>query len=89
MFLNRKREKEIERVKCWRCDSWKAGRKKKALASLFHEKAKGALITARFAFLREMDAPSSFFFNLEQKVREKKNDVAFERCKWECDFRSK
>lgn len=49
---------------------------------------KGALIRARFASLREMDAPSSFFFNLEKKEREK-NDVAFERCKWECDFRSK
>lgn len=46
--------------------------KKRVLASLFHEKAKGALIRARFAFVREMDAPSSFFFNLEKKEREKK-----------------
>lgn len=46
--------------------------KKKALASLFHKKAKGALIRARFALLREMDAPSSFFFNLEKKEIEKK-----------------
>jgi len=45
---------------------------KEALAKLFHEKAKGALIRARFARLREMDAPSSFFFNLEKKERGRK-----------------
>ncbi len=31
---------------------------KKSLDSIFHEKAKDALIRARFTFVREMDAPS-------------------------------
>jgi len=39
---------------------------------LFNERAKGALIRARFSSLQEMDAPSSFFFNLERKEGERK-----------------
>jgi len=47
--------------------------KKKALASLFHERAKGALIRARFLSLREMDAPSSFFFSFEKREGARKS----------------
>ena len=36
------------------------------LGSFFQVKAKGALVRARFSMLKEMDAPSSFFFGLER-----------------------
>ena len=38
------------------------------LGSFFQVKAKGALIRARFSMLKEMDAPSSFFFGLERRM---------------------
>lgn len=44
--------------------------KKTVLASLFNERAKGALIRARFSSIREIDAPSSYYFNLERKEGE-------------------
>uniref|UniRef100_A0A3B1KAN1 Reverse transcriptase domain-containing protein n=1 Tax=Astyanax mexicanus TaxID=7994 RepID=A0A3B1KAN1_ASTMX len=37
------------------------------------ERAKGALVRARFQMFREMDAPSSFFFSLERKYSESKH----------------
>ncbi|KAI4885592.1 hypothetical protein NFI96_030074 [Prochilodus magdalenae] len=43
------------------------------LGSFFSDRAKGALVRARFQMLREMDAPSSFFFNLEKKCGETKH----------------
>ena len=36
------------------------------------EKAKGALIRSRFTTLRDMDAPTSFFFNLERRAGQSK-----------------
>ncbi|KAI4891758.1 hypothetical protein NFI96_005206 [Prochilodus magdalenae] len=42
------------------------------LGSFFSDRARGALVRARFQTLREMDAPSSFFFNLEKKCGEAK-----------------
>ncbi len=54
--------------------------KKTVLASLFNERAKGALIRAWFSSIREIDAPSSYFFNLEKKEGERKL-VTFETTK--------
>ncbi|XP_063762501.1 leucine-rich repeat and fibronectin type III domain-containing protein 1-like protein, partial [Eleginops maclovinus] len=36
------------------------------------EKAKGALIRARFTSIRDIDAPTTFFFNLERSVGQRK-----------------
>lgn len=41
--------------------------KKKELGSLLQEQVKGALIRARMCSIKDMDAPSSYFFNLEKK----------------------
>ncbi|MBN3281143.1 YTX2 protein, partial [Polyodon spathula] len=38
-----------------------------ALGSLLKERVKGAIVRSRFMELRDMDAPTSFFFNLERK----------------------
>lgn len=70
-------EREIEQLEMNAINSNMAdegglGKKKKALGTLLHEHAKGALIRARFSFLRDMDAPSSFFFKLEKKEMERK-----------------
>ncbi|KAI4890365.1 hypothetical protein NFI96_008162 [Prochilodus magdalenae] len=43
------------------------------LGSFFFDRAKGALVRARFQMLREGDAPSSFFFNPEKKCGETKH----------------
>ncbi|KAI4883508.1 hypothetical protein NFI96_029469, partial [Prochilodus magdalenae] len=43
------------------------------LGAFFSDRAKGALVRARFQMLREMDAPSSFFFDLEKKCGESKH----------------
>ncbi|KAI4903398.1 hypothetical protein NFI96_004732 [Prochilodus magdalenae] len=43
------------------------------LGAFFSDRAKGALVRVRFQMLREMDAPSSFFFNLEKKCGESKH----------------
>ncbi|KAJ3608527.1 hypothetical protein NHX12_025574 [Muraenolepis orangiensis] len=39
------------------------------------EKAKGALIRARFTSMRDIDAPTTFFFNLERSVGQRKQMV--------------
>jgi len=41
--------------------------KRQELSSLLHEQAKGALVRSRYCSVKEMDAPSAFFFNLEKK----------------------
>ncbi len=47
-------------------------KKKQELSSLLKEQAKGALIRAKFCSIKDMDAPSTFFFNLERNcVRQK------------------
>lgn len=43
--------------------------RKKVLASFLHEKAKGALIRAQISKIKDIDAPTRFFFKLERKVR--------------------
>lgn len=52
--------------KCGLADGLKE--RKNCLASILNERAKGAMVRARFSSLNEMDAPSSFFFNLEKKI---------------------
>ncbi len=42
-------------------------KKRQELSSLLHEQAKGALIRTRYCSIKDMDAPSTFFFNLERK----------------------
>ena len=39
------------------------------------ERVKGALVRARFTTVRDMDAPTSFSFNLEKSVSRKKQMV--------------
>lgn len=46
--------------------------KKRELRLVLNEKVKGALIRSRFMSLAEMDAPTSFFFNLEYKAAQQK-----------------
>lgn len=47
--------------------------KKLKLSSVLNEKVKGALVRSRFMLLKDMDGPTSFFFNLEHKsVQENK-----------------
>lgn len=46
--------------------------KKKELGSLLQEQVKGALIRARICSIKDMDAPSSYFFNLEKKSVQQK-----------------
>ena len=41
--------------------------KRKALGSYLYEQAKGALTRARVCSIKDMDAPTAFFFNLERK----------------------
>lgn len=43
--------------------------KRMELRILLQERVKGALICARFTKLRDMDAPTTFFFNLEKSSR--------------------
>ena len=47
-------------------------KKKLELSSFLNERVKGALIRCRFLQLKDMDAPSSFFFNLERSVAQRK-----------------
>ncbi len=42
-------------------------KKRQELSSLLHEQANGALIRTRYCSVKDMDAPSTFFFNLERK----------------------
>ena len=46
--------------------------KKRELSSLLQERVKGALVRSRFLHLKDMDAPSSFFFNLERSTARRK-----------------
>lgn len=46
--------------------------KRQQLNTLLRERAKGALVRARIASLKDMDAPTSFFFNLERSEAERK-----------------
>ena len=46
--------------------------KKLELSSFLQERVKGALVRARFLQLKDMDAPTSFFFNLERSVAQRK-----------------
>ncbi|MBN3285380.1 YTX2 protein, partial [Polyodon spathula] len=46
--------------------------KRETLSSLLEERVKGSLIRSRFTQLKDMDAPTKFFFNLEKKVVESK-----------------
>ncbi|XP_060926023.1 NLR family CARD domain-containing protein 3-like [Limanda limanda] len=49
--------------------------KKQQLNSFLQEKAKGALVRARFQKLKDIDAPTTFFFNLERSVAQGKQMV--------------
>ena len=42
------------------------------LSSFLQERAKGALVLSRFLQLKDVDAPSSFFFNLERSEAQRK-----------------
>ncbi len=46
--------------------------KKNQLSFILNEKVKGALVRSRFLTLKEMDGPTSFFFNLERKSGKEK-----------------
>ncbi|KAK2897108.1 hypothetical protein Q8A73_013488 [Channa argus] len=46
--------------------------KRLELSSFLHERIKGALVRSRLLQLEHMDAPSSFFFNLEKSVARRK-----------------
>lgn len=41
------------------------------LGALLRGRAQGAIVRARYNFLKDIDCPSSFFFNLEKKVEER------------------
>ena len=43
------------------------GRKRQELGTFLQERVKGALVRSRFLSIRDMDAPTSFFFNLEKR----------------------
>lgn len=43
--------------------------KKKELGSYVHEQAKGAHIRVQTSNVKEIDDPTSYFFNLEQRTR--------------------
>ena len=49
--------------------------KRQQLNSFLQEKAKGALVRAHFQHLRDIDAPTTFFFNLERSVAQGKQMV--------------
>ncbi len=47
--------------------------KNSKLSSILNVKVKGALVRSRFLSVKDMDGPTSFFFNLEHKsVQDKK-----------------
>ena len=50
--------------------------KRQDLKSFLHERAKGALVRARFTKVHDMDAPTTFFFNLEKSVARRKHMVS-------------
>ena len=46
-------------------------REKMELSSLLQERVTGALLRSRFLQLKDMDAPSALFFNLERSVAQR------------------
>ena len=56
-------------------DSDTLQQKKKELGLFLSERVKGALVRSRFTSVRDMDAPTSFFFNLEKSVSRTKQMV--------------
>lgn len=40
--------------------------KRQKLSSILQKKAKGAIVSARFISVRDMDAPTAYFVNLEK-----------------------
>lgn len=69
--------KELESVAPGNTDQLR--KKQKQLSVFLREKAKGALVRARFTTVRDMDAPTSFFFNLERSVGQRKQMVCLRR----------
>ncbi|KAL2103228.1 hypothetical protein ACEWY4_000096 [Coilia grayii] len=53
--------------------------KKKELRSFLQEQAKGALVRARISSIKDMDAPTSYFFNLEKKALHQKHMAFLKR----------
>uniref|UniRef100_A0A671WHQ0 Reverse transcriptase domain-containing protein n=1 Tax=Sparus aurata TaxID=8175 RepID=A0A671WHQ0_SPAAU len=49
-----------------------------ALSSFLQERVKGALVRSRYLKLKDMDAPSSFFFDLERSVAQRKQMTCLE-----------
>ncbi|KAJ3586493.1 hypothetical protein NHX12_012891, partial [Muraenolepis orangiensis] len=47
-------------------------KKRLKLSSFLQERVKGALVRCRFLEIKEMDAPTPFFFNLERSVAQRK-----------------
>lgn len=47
-------------------------KKRQELNLLLQEQVKGALIRSRYCSIKDMDAPSTFFFNLERKSVQRK-----------------
>ncbi|KAJ3581932.1 hypothetical protein NHX12_004282 [Muraenolepis orangiensis] len=47
-------------------------KKRLELSSFLQERVKGALVRCRFLEIKEMDAPTPFFFNLERSVAQRK-----------------
>ncbi len=62
-------------------------KKKQELSSFLKEQAKGALIRAKFCSIKDMDAPSTFFFNLERNC-ESKTDVSPSSSGWISNIKS-
>ncbi len=56
-------------------DSERLQQRRQELRSFLHERAKGALVRSRFTSIRDMDAPTSFFFNLERSIAQTKQMV--------------
>ena len=52
------------------------------LNSFLQEKAKGALVRAHFQHLRDKDAPTTFFFNLERSMAQGKQMVCLPLPGW-------
>ncbi len=50
------------------------------LSSILNERVKGALVRSRFLTVRDMDAPTSFFFNLERKKGQEKLMYCLKDC---------
>ena len=53
-------------------------KKRQELSSMMQERVKGAMVRARFTNIKDMDAPSSFFFNLEKAAATGKQMTGFQ-----------